>query len=334
MATPPRTQLHCHLLGVISPQLLRSLRAIGEPCLVDPDELARVFPIRSRRAFECYVDILRPYQRDSMHAMRPVLAAHASALLREGIAYAELMISPSMFPEDDEPFIAACREWRGFADQLERSGLILEFLMVVPRSLPSDRLERDVERFLELHAAGLIAGVALVGAEGAGSLRPFERAFGVWRDAGLGIEAHAGEHQGPEAVWEAIRCARPHRLGHALGAFRDPELLKHIERGRIHLELCLTSNLCTGAVAELAQHPLASARDLGLSYSIETDDPGAFECSIESERSLATRAFGLSQAQLAQVDRSAERARFGPAGPRRRGGSAPARAESGLTRSG
>jgi aminodeoxyfutalosine deaminase len=94
-----------------------------------------------------------------------------------------------------------------------------------------------------------------------------------WRDAGLGIEIHAGEHSGPESVEDALKFGRPDRIGHCFPVFRDPAALNIIKDSKVHLEFCPTSNLCTDAITHLEQHPIKQVEQ-GLGFSINTDNPG------------------------------------------------------------
>jgi aminodeoxyfutalosine deaminase len=74
--------------------------------------------------------------------------------------------------------------------------------------------------------------------------------------------------------------------------------------------MCPTSNVGTGAIARIEDHPLPRARELGLSFSLSTDDPGAFGCSLRSEHDLVARVFGFGAADFEKMTASAMAARF------------------------
>jgi adenosine deaminase len=128
----------------------------------------------------------------------------------------------------------------------------------------------------------------------------------------LGIEIHAGEHGGAESIWDALQYGRPDRLGHGLSAFDDPALLDELRRANVHMEFCLTSNLGTGAVTGIRQHPAGRARALGMNFSLSTDNPGAFECSLTGEFQLAMEALAFQPDDFKTVFRNALAARFQP----------------------
>jgi len=308
----PKVELHCHLLGIIGPPLLQRIQDAGGRVLVDPDLLRQVYPINNLSKFKQWLEVLKPYQSTTPEIMRPILAAHAAELIRQRVLYTEIMLSRTLFPPGQQDLLRAFHQWREWTLELEQGQVQIEYVIVIPRTLDENALERDVVAFLELHRAGLIAGVALVGVETGQSLARFSRAFARWRDAGLGIEIHAGEHTGPESVLDALNQCQPRRLGHGLSAFQDPSLLEKISNANIHLELCPTSNLCTGAVSSLSQHPINRARELGLSYSINTDDPGAFECSLESEFRLLNESLSFDSADFLKVYQNSLAARFQP----------------------
>jgi len=295
---------------VITPGLLAQVRDNGEPILVDPASLSTVYPVRGLDGFRRFVEVLRPYHSAPPEAMRPILAAHVQSLKQQGVVYAELMISPAMFGSDAGGLVAGFQRWREWCLEMEEGQIQIEFLMVVPRTLAPEALERDTASFIELRRRGLIAGVALAGPEGGESIGRFEMAFRRFRDAGLGIEIHAGEHSGPESVWDALRHGRPDRLGHAVSAFQDPELVDYLRSNHVHIEFCPTSNLCTGAVESMDRHPVGFAHQAGLSFSINTDDPGAFECSLSSEYGRVAGAFGFSSGDFSAIFGQSFAARF------------------------
>src|SRR5947209_9194617 len=167
-------ELHCHLLGVISPEWLDRVRADGHTILVEPRTLAAIYPVRGVDGFRRFVEVLRPYHSAPPEVMRPILDAHIQSLREQGVVYTELMISPAMFPPGTEELLLAFDRWREWTLEMEQGRIQIEFLMVVRRTLAPEILDRDTATFIELRRRGFIAGDALVGPENGESIQRFE----------------------------------------------------------------------------------------------------------------------------------------------------------------
>jgi len=79
----------------------------------------------------------------------------------------------------------------------------------------------------------------------------------------------------------------------------------------IQLEFCPTSNLRTGSVRRIEEHPIGRAHELGMNFSSNTDDPGAFGCSMVSEYALVAQTFGLTTTDFNRIYDTTIRSRFG-----------------------
>ena len=90
------------------------------------------------------------------------------------------------------------------------------------------------------------------GSEERGPAERFTEVFAFAKSAGLRLVAHAGESTGPESVWAALKLGAE-RIGHGIAAARDAELMRQLRERDIPLEICLTSNLHTGAVRSIAE---------------------------------------------------------------------------------
>lgn len=124
--------------------------------------------------------------------------------------------------------------------------------------------------------------------------------FNRARDAGWHITVHAGEAAGPESIWQAIRELGAERIGHGVKAIEDRALMDFLAEQQIGIESCLTSNIQTSTVAELAAHPLKTFLEHGIRASINTDDPGVQGVDIIHEYTVAAPAAGLSASKSAR----------------------------------
>jgi adenosine deaminase len=291
--------------------MLRAFAAEGNPLPLPVEYLLPVWPVRSQAEWVERYDPLVARCLMPLDRRLRVYAAHVANLRRQNVAYAELMVSGLLAPA--EPEVVAVQRFqavRQAIDEAANGQIQVEMLACFGRG-PLERASVQARRILTLARERLIVGVALAGAETACTVESLAPIFAGFRDAGLGIEIHAGEQAGPPSVWDALEHGRPDRLGHGVRAFEDARLVEILCKRGVHLEFCLTSNLRLGVVSALQEHPLARARALGMSFSINTDDPGPFGCSMESEVELATHTFALTGEDRAQIRKNTWRARFG-----------------------
>jgi adenosine deaminase len=103
-------------------------------------------------------------------------------------------------------------------------------------------------------------------------LRDYARPFSLARDLGLGRTVHAGEGRPPSEIRAAIELLHAQRIGHGTTLVEDPAVLDLVRDRGVTVEACLTSNLQTGAVAEIAAHPLPRLLGAGVGVTVCTDN--------------------------------------------------------------
>jgi aminodeoxyfutalosine deaminase len=140
-----------------------------------------------------------------------------------------------------------------------------------------------------------VVGLGLGGMEAGLSAQPYRRAFDIARAAGLGVVPHSGEAAGPDSMRE-ILAMDPDRLRHGIRAIEDAEVLAEIVDRGLVLDVCPTSNLRTGVVARIEEHPLPALRAAGVPCTINTDDPAMFGTDLGQEYAIAA-SLGVSAAQ-------------------------------------
>jgi adenosine deaminase len=309
----PKVELHCHLDGIVDPAMLREVRSRGAELAVSADALALAYPVRDTETFWRWLAVQESLV-GSIDAYRPILAVHVERLRAQHVVYTEIMFGSSeIWRCERSEVLERFRGFRDYVDGLERGDVQVEFVAGWNRRpRPDGEVEEIALRILMLHEAGLIAGVFLAGPEEGNPVQRFARTFARFHDAGLPVEIHAGEWCGPESVWDALEHGRPQRIGHGVAIFEDPRLLDRVRTERIHVEMCPTSNVRTGAVRRFEDHPIARAHAAELTFSVNTDDPGAFECTLTRELSLLADTFGFTGAHFERIARDALAARFQP----------------------
>jgi len=146
-------------------------------------------------------------------------------------------------------------------------------------------------------------GVGVIGFDIAGHEAPFppilfKDSYALATKMGLKKTVHAGESEGPERIWEALDNLGPDRIGHGTSAGQDPELIKRLARDGVYVEVCLSSNLHTGAVDKLENHPLPKFLDAGVKVALCTDNPTVSSTCLSREYELAIEHFGFSENEV------------------------------------
>ena len=126
------------------------------------------------------------------------------------------------------------------------------------------------------------------------------------------LTAHAGETVGPESIRQAVELLGAERIGHGLTAIQDPRVIDLLRERRIPLEVCPTSNVATGLIARIEDHPLPRFLERGLIVTLNSDDPAMFGTSLEEEFLRSAEALSLSRTQIVALCENAIRAAFLP----------------------
>lgn len=137
-----------------------------------------------------------------------------------------------------------------------------------------------------LHERVGVVGFDIAGAERGNPPRLFREAYEIARKGGLGLTAHAGEDEGPEAIWQAIDVLGVRRIGHGCSAVRDKALMRRLARDQILVECCQTSNYQTGAVGRGEPHPVFTFLEHGVPVAICTDNTTVSGTDQNSENAL------------------------------------------------
>jgi len=152
----------------------------------------------------------------------------------------------------------------------------------------------------------------LAGAEYDHPAKHHKAAFQLVRDNNINVTIHAGEAYGPESIAQAIHVCGAHRIGHGCRLREDGDLLHYVNDHRIALECCPSSNVQTGAVRDLASHPIKLYYDLGLRVTVNTDNRLITDTTVSKELWLCHTQMGLALADIKRVITNGLKAAFLP----------------------
>lgn len=157
----------------------------------------------------------------------------------------------------------------------------------------------------QTHRRAGVIGFDIAGAERGNPPHLFKEAYEIAASANLGLTAHAGEDEGPRAVWDAIDVLGCARIGHGCSAVQDKTLLKRMAKDQICVEVCVTSNWQTGAVKKGEPHPVLTFLEYGIPVAICTDNTTVSNTDQGKENTLIHE-MGISFEQLEFIHERAE----------------------------
>jgi adenosine deaminase len=281
LARLPKIELHIHLEGAIPKPTLWELidKYGGEQSIRTPEDLDDALAIRDLKHFfrmwVWMIGFLREYEDFTL-----IARAVAQDLARQNIRYVEAFFSPPDFRRSrliPQRVVEAIRKGLDDVPSIEVA-LIADLV----RERGSDHARELLERVAEVREHGVI-GIGIGGWEPAFPAKLFGAVYERAHQLDFFTTAHAGEFAGASSVWDAIRVLRVDRIGHATRAIEDPELVQYLADHRIPLELCPHSNVRTGIINSVREHPVRQYFDLGIPISLNTDDPLFFGNSLVDE---------------------------------------------------
>ncbi|MCH7833040.1 MAG: adenosine deaminase [Proteobacteria bacterium] len=204
----------------------------------------------------------------------------ASDLASQNIRYAEVFLSPRDFSQFGLSPQQLIESVRAGLDRVK--GVEIALVIDVVRDYGSHCAMQTLAQINEVRDFGVV-GIGLGGSESAFPPELFESVFEKARNLGYRTTAHAGEAAGAESIWSAIRNLGVDRIGHGTRAVEDEQLMTYLTEKRIPLEVCPTSNICTGVVRSIEKHPIRRFVNMGIPVTVGTDDPKMFGCDLGGE---------------------------------------------------
>jgi adenosine deaminase len=309
----PKAELHLHIEGSLEPELMFALaRRNGVALPFDTVEA-----VRAAYAFANLQDFLDIYYAGAAVLLKAadfhdLATAYFDRAAADGVVHAEIMFDPQTHTARGVPFaevIAGLRSAMVLAEA--RHGMTSHLIMSFLRHLSEEdafATWREAEPWL-----GLITAVGLDSSELGHPPEKFARVFAAARERGLKLVAHAGEEGPPDYVTGALDVLQVDRIDHGNRALEDDALVQRLARSGMTLTVCPLSNLKLCVVNDLADHPIDRMLALGLSATINSDDPAYFGGYVADNYRAVATARGLSRADLATLARNSLTGSFLPA---------------------
>ena len=284
--TYPKIELHVHLEGTVRPETLLAIaRRNGYALPVDSVEGVRA--LYEYRDFAHFIEVfmLTSGALEREDDFRQITVEYAEEAVRHGAVYLEAIFSLGLWRglDSDVVFSGVCD---GAAEARERYGIEIRLTPDIARVYSLEEALQVVRYAIKYRDRGVV-GVGLAGPEAEHPPEPYAPAFELARSEGLASVPHAGEHAGPGSIRGALDALGARRIRHGIRAIDDPELVQELVDRRVVLDVCPISNVRTGAVPSLAEHPLPELVASGVICSLSTDDPAMFGTDLSTEYAAA-----------------------------------------------
>jgi aminodeoxyfutalosine deaminase len=280
----PKIELHVHLEATVRPERLLEI-ARRNDFLLPAETPQGIRDLYRYRDFDHFIEvwILTTNALQTDDDFRQVVVDYAAEAARHGAVYVEGIFSPIE------------RTWRGVSwdalfsgycdgaqEARELHGVDVLLTPDITRGAPVEdgfELVRQAARYRE-------RGIVGIGLGGEEALYPPEKFAGVFelvREEGFASVPHAGEVMGPASIRGALEVLEADRIRHGIRAVEDGALVEELAERRVVLDVTPISNLRTGVVKTLAEHPLPELVAAGIPCTVSTDDPEMFDTDLTRE---------------------------------------------------
>lgn len=312
----PKIDLHRHLEGTIR---LETLLEIAEQYNI-------ALPDRTAEGLRGYVQVTPTDANDALHFLKKfgvlrrffcapevIQRVAREAVIdaaRDNVKYLELRFTPRALAKLMDFTYYEVTQWvcEGVAQAQRDYDIRVGLIVSINRHESVADGDRQMRTAVDHKWHGVV-GFDLCGREADYPADPFYEIFRQARQSGLGITVHAGEWVGPRNVRDAIERIGAHRIGHGVRIIEDNRITQMALDNRITFEVCPTSNVQSGVVHAMNQHPLRDMNYLGLRTTLNTDDPAISNITLTDELVNAVENLGMTTADVQRsLVRSAEAA--------------------------
>ncbi len=301
----PKTELHVHLDGSLRPETMIELaKEYGKELpTYDPEELRDYMHVQDARdlvdylaRFEITLSVMQT--AEAMERIAYELAEDAAA---ENVRYMEVRYSPILSTREGLPLTEAVdAPLRGLLRAEQDFGIRTALIICGIRNMSPETSRELADLTVAYKNRGVVA-FDLAGAEYNHPAKKHKEAFYTVINNNMAATIHAGEAYGPESIHQALHYCKANRIGHGTRLFEDPDLMQYVNDFRIPLEINLTSNVQTRAVASFEEHPLRLYYDEGLVVTINTDNRLMSGTTVTEEYWRAHKYLGFTWDELCDI---------------------------------
>jgi len=280
----PKAELHVHLEATVRPETLLEIARRNDFALPadTPEGIRNLYRYRN---FDHFIEvwILTTNALQTADDFRQVVVDYAAEAKKHGAVYIEGIFSPIERTwrgvSWDDLFSGYCD---GAQEARELHGVEVLLTPDVTRGAPVEYGFELVRQAVKYKERGIV-GIGLGGEEALYPPEKFIDVFALVREEGFGSVPHAGEVAGPASVRGALDALHADRVRHGIRAVEDPALLEELAERRVVLDVTPLSNLRTGVVPSLREHPLPDLIAAGIPCTVSTDDPEMFDTDLTRE---------------------------------------------------
>jgi adenosine deaminase len=314
----PKVLLHEHLDGGLRPETVLDLASRTGYAGLPEKQAARLADWfaagAARGSLSLYLEGFRHTiaLMQTSDALERVAYEFAEDMARDNVVYAEVRFAPHFHTQGglglDGVMTAVMRGLeRGKAD----FGVTIGVIVCAMRNLSAMLSMQMAELAVAWRGHGCV-GFDLAGEEAGHPAKHHIDAFQLVKRMNFCITIHAGESFGPESIWQALQYCGAHRIGHGTRLIEDMvlydgkvislgPLAQYVLDHRIPIEICLSSNVHTGATPSLVQHPFPHYMEKGMRVTLNTDNRLMSRTSMTDEYMLAVDTFGCSLDSLEKL---------------------------------
>ena len=322
----PKVELHEHLDGSLRPETVIALaekKGMSLPCST-PEEIAAWFSKGSDekslslylKSFEVTTALMQ--DRDSL---KRIAREEIEDLAADGVVYAEIRFAPVLHTKEGlsmEDVVSSVIE--GLQEGRKSTGVEFGLILSAMRDQSAEISLKTAELAVAFSDRGVV-GFDLAGDESGNPAKKHIKAFEFIRAQNFNITIHAGEAFGLESIWQAIQICGAHRIGHGTrltddmtienGKIRKMGTLAHfVLDKRIPLEMCLTSNVGTGAAESYETHPFPLFFRNNFRVFLSTDNRLMSNTSLTKEFYIAAEKYSLDIHDIEKITLNAMKSAF------------------------